>query len=572
MSGSTCGAWNMLTFAQMNDHSAPSWDDLPVNVRLDLVDKVGEHDATLDATFNTLRLELIQKYCMLDHIETYNADLDDEGQIITEVGEVTKSRLQTGNKRDLDYFLNSGHRRLLRKYLYNAVGGTDYQTASGEDLALAKSYLTMCGITLSLDHWVNAENRHATKSTGNGMFARTSKPSALTAHTAQETVSRVPSAASAFPTYPLQKAATPEIVTPSDPRVAPQPVKGVSKPTGLLRAPPRRGSIFKQGNPNPPTSQASGEPATTSELNVVPEPLNGTCIVDAPAEDQLAQPPTTGPYVQPFQAVPFSLPPQLSNYRQEWLPDGRPPNLSVNNPTSQLAVMVPNMTNHTPTSHGESQIVRGPQDTMPGRVQDTLPFSNPQLFPNQFPAGAQYDYNGNLTGSMSTYTQNTYCSLGSYEQSRQQIFPGDPPPLPSMEVSMPPPPLAPWIGLSSQLYSTIPSQLQNPYAMTYHTVDYGVARDVPVTAGMSWQSASAQPAPATVIYPENEIYQQGQGFTGSSDPALPTSTGDPTGAGVTPGQNSAPTEEDRDDDYVPVKKGRVRKAPAKASKKRKTTA
>jgi len=588
MSGSTCGAWGMLTPAQMNDHAAPAWDNLPVNVQVDLVDKLADKRATLDATFKALRLKPLQKLSMLNHIQARNLYLDEEEQIITEVREETNQRLLTSNKRDLDHFQKSGHRRLLRKHMYNAVGRVDYQTASGKDLALAKSYLTMCGITLSLDHWVNAENRHHIKATRNLISAKLlDLSSSLTSitHTARETIPRpLSSTATAFPTYPVQKAATPETPTPSDPRVAPQSVNGVPKPTGLLRAPPRRRSTYKRGKPNPPSSQVSAELATRSESNQVLKPSDGPRIVEVAPQNRLPQPPAKEPYVPPLQAVPFSLPPQLSNHRQEWLPDGRPPTPTAGNPTSQLAATVPNMINHTPTSHGGPEIVEGPQDAEPERVQDSVPSSNPQL--SQIPyqsdnvAPAQYDYNSSLTNTRPTTAENTHAPVDAYEQLRQQSSYRDPPPPPSLKglrlnnrvSSMPPPPFFSTTGMSPQLYSSISSPLQNPYAMTYHTVDYGTATDISVTAGKPWQSTAAPPAATTSTCSENQTQQRRQSFAEAAEPALPTPNGTPNGGGVKISQKPAPTEEDEDDDYVPVKKSRARKAPAKASKRRKTTA
>ena len=525
---------------------------------------------------------------MINHIEAHNQNLDNEEQVISEVRTETNSRLQTSNKRDLDHFLNSGHRRLLRKRLYNAVGDIDYQTASAKDLALAKSYLTMCGITLSLDHWVNAENLYDTIATGNGTFANppgTSKPLTSITHPVLDTVPRpVSSTAAAFPTYPLQKAATPETPTPSDPRLAPKPVNVVTRPTGLLRAPARRRSTYKQGKPNPPSLQDSAAPVTMSESNIVPKPSNGTGIVDTPAEDPLPRPPAREYYVPPLQAVPFSLPPQFSNQQQVWLPDGRPQTSLVNNPTGQPAVMVPNMNNLTPTSNGGPQVGKGPQDAMPGRVQDALPPRNPQLSQishrSDDATPALYDYNGNVMNATPVITENTHAFDYAYDQLRQQFSHRDQPPPLSLEVSrmnnmlssMAPPPLATTWGLSSQLYSSISPPLQNPYALTYHTVDYGTATDIPVTAGNSWQPIAARPAPATSTSSEYVIQQRQQGFAEALEPALPTSNAIPNEGGVRANQQLPPTEEDKDDDYVPVKKGRARKAPAKASKKRKTTA
>ena len=561
----------------MNDHAAPAWDNLPVNVQLDLVDKLADKSATLDATFKALRLKTLQKLSMLNHIQARNLYLDEEEQIITEVREETNQRLLTSNKRDMDHFQKSGHRRLLRKYMYNAVRGVDYQTASGKDIALAKSYLTMCGITLSLDHWVNAENRHHTKATRNVISAKLleiSKPSTSITHTVRETVPRPPaSTTTAFPTYPVQKAATPETPTPSDPGVASQSVNGVPKPTGLLRAPPRRRSTYKQGKPNPPSSQVSAEPATRSEPNQVLKPADEPRIV-AP-ENQLPQPPAKEPYVPPLEAVPFSLPPQLSNHRQEWLPDRRPPTPSAGNPDSQVAATVPNMINQTPTSHGGPEIVDGPQDSVPS--------SNPQL--SQIPyqsdsvAPAQHDYNSILTSSRPTTAENTHAPVDAYEQLRPQSSYRDPPPSPSLKglrlnsrvSSMPPPPLFSNTGVSPHLYSSIHSPLQNPYAMTYHTVDYGTATEISVTAAKPWQSTAARPAATISTCAEIQTQEGRQSFAEAAEPALPTPNGTPNGGGVKASQKQVPTEEDRDDDYIPVKKGRARKAPAKASKRRKTT-
>lgn len=559
-----------------------------MNVQLDLVDKLVDERATLDATFKALRLKPQQKLLMLNHIQARNLYLDEEQQIITEVEEETARRLLTSNKRDLDHFQKSGHRKLLRDHMYNAVRWQDYQTASGKDVALAKSYLTMCGIALSLDHWVNAEIRHDTEATGYGIFAKPpgiSKPLTLITHTTRETVPRPPSSmATAFPTYPLQKAATPETPTPSDPRLAPQPVNGVPKLTGLLRAPARRRSAYKQGKPNPPNSHDSAEPPRRSESNPMLKPSDGPRIVEVPPEDQPPQPLAKESYVPPIQAVPFSLPPQLSSHRQEWLPDGRPPNSSVTNPTSQPAVMVPNMTNHAPTSHCGPQLYKGPMDAESERVQDSVPASKPQPSQNPYRSDnsirAQYDHNGNPMNTTLTSAENTHAPVDAYEQLRQQSSYSEPPPPPPREgprlndqfSSMPPPPLATKIGLPSQLYSSISSPLQNPYAMTYHTVDYGTATDTSVTAGKSWQSTAARPAPATSTCSENQIQRQRQGFAEASEPALPTPNGIPNEGGIRASQKPAATEEDKDDDYVPVTKGRARKAPAKASKRRKTAA
>jgi hypothetical protein len=571
----------------MNDHAAPAWDNLPVNVQLDLVDKLVDKSATLDATFKALRLETLQKLSMLNHIQARNLYLDEEEQIITEVREETNQRLLTSNKRDLDHFQKSGHRRLLRKHMYNAVRGVDYQTASGKDIALAKSYLTMCGITLSLDHWVNAKNRHHMKATRNVISAKlleTSKPLTSITHTVRETVPRPPaSTATAFPTYPVQKAATPETPTPSDPGVAPQSFNGVPKPTGLLRAPPRRRSTYKQGKPNPPSSQVSAEPTTRSEPNQVLKPADEPRIVELAPENRVPQPPAKEPYVPPLEAVPFSLPPQLSNHRQEWLPDGRPPTPSVGNPNSQLAATVPNMINQTPTSHGGPEIVKGPQNAEPERVQDSVPSSNPQL--SQIPyqsdnvATAQYDYNSILTSTRPTTAENTHAPVDAYDQLRQQSSYKDPPPSPSLKglrlnnrvSSMPPPPLFSNTGTSPHLYSSIPSPLQNPYAMTYHTVDYGTATDISVTVGKPRQSTGARPAATISTCSENQTQQRRQSFAEAAEPALPTPIGTPNGGGVKASQKQVPTEEDRDDENFPVRKGRARKAPAKASKRRKTT-
>lgn len=593
MSGSTCGGRVMLTPAQMNDHSAPAWENLPFNVQLDLVDKLADKHATLDATFKALRLKPQQKFSMLYHIQARNHCLDEEETIITEVREETNRRLLTSNKRDLDHFQKSGHRRLLRKYLYNAVGGTDYQTASVSDLALAKSYLTMCGITLSLDHWISAENRHDTKATGNAISARsqeTSKPLTSNSRTERGTVgcprssTSVLPRATAFPTYPVQKAAMPAPSMTSDPRIVSQPVSEVPKPMGLLRAPARRRSTYKQVKPNPPSSHDNAEPETRSESNPVLEPSDGPRIVEAPPKDQLCQQPAREPYVPPLQAIPFSLPPQLSNHQQEWLPDGRPPNPLKGDPTSQAAATVPNMINHTTNSHGVPQIAKGPKDAIPGRVHIPLPPSSLQLSQNPYrsndAAPAHYDYNGNLTGTTPTAAEESRALVDAYEQLRQQSSCRDPPPPSSLEgprlnnevSSMLPPPLNSKIGLPSQLYSHMSSPLQNPYAMTYHTVDYGTATNISVTAGKPLQSTAARPGAATSTHSEDQTRQQRQSFAEAADSGLPTPNGTPNGGGVKAIQKQPPTEEDKDDDYVPAKKGRVRKTPAKASKRRKTEA
>ena len=107
--------------------------------------------------------------------------------------------------------------------------------------------------------------------------------------------------------------------------------------------------------------------------------------------------------------------------------------------------------------------------------------------------------------------------------------------------------------------------------MTYHTVDYGTATDISVTAGKPRQSTAAWPAATISTCSENQTQQGRQSFAEAAEPALPTPIGTPNGGGVKASQKQVPTEEDRDDDYIPVKKGRARKAPAKASKRRKTT-
>ena len=570
----------------MVDRARPAWDNLPLALQLDLVDTVGETQTTLDDAFRALRLKPQQKLATLDHLRLRNQHLDDEEQIITEVREETDRVLLTGNKRKLDHFLKSGYRRFIKKYLYAAASRNDYLTASGRDLSLAKAYLNTCGITLNLNHWTNVSRCDDIDAAGIVDLAEpleTSMPAPLSIQPGGEAAMKPHLSACVLPAAPAlsippgQEVVKKPSLTASDPLTANPPVAEVAKPKRLLKVPPKRHhSTHTQAKPNPSSIQGNVEFARRPGPHQATKSPKETRPVQAPPKEEPPKPPDREAYIPPPLALPFTLPPQLSSHRQEWLPDGRPLSPTAEVSASQPAAMVPNMVNRAPRTTSDRHMVADRRASTSGiapipkrPVNSGLP-QNP--YRQDHAVQTQYDYNGNVLNTTPVAREDYQDQVHAYEHLQQQIADkGDPPPPPSLRdprlvnnrLPMAPPPMSTNLrSKSSRL--TAPPPLRSTTATTYSTDDFGTPADASSTAQKPWQPVASQPAGPASIDPVPKKQQRRTGFVDVSDPAPAIATG----STVVVNGTRAGAEQGKDDDYTPAK---ARKAPARAAKRRKTT-
>ena len=556
-------------------------------MQLDLVDAVMESQTTLDAAFSALRLKTRQKLAILAHSRVRNQYLDEEEQIITEVRDETDRRLLTCGKVELAQFLKSGHKRLIRKHLFAGVGRVDYLTASKQDLSLAKAYLGTCGITLNLDHWASALKSPETETTEIvASIEQSASPAAVTpqpVQPGQEAAKRsnVRGSALLMPTAfsvpPTQDAARRMSLVGLDTAVTNSPARGIHRAKGLLRLPPRR----RRSTQTPAKSAQSGSQAN-EDVGKVPDNHQEASHPEdiRPAEilpdDEHPLPVPREPYVPPPQALPFVLPPQLSHNRKEWLSNGKPPIPSVGSSNTQPVPTVPYILNHPHAIDAESQVSAAMRGSVSGDAPTPRMHPNPQISQNsEHTAEKQFVSNGDVLKDTSTTVENSDRLRAAYER------------LPQQTVHQESPQASPQLGcskLASNIQSTAmptsvnthvwssakppsatPALQQNPYAVAYHTANY--AETVTTIANTQRQYQTPQSQPIEPPNLESRLRnQQGRETTPNR-----SATGSAIAQGRSKkGNGKRPVaQQDGDDDYVPVKKGK--KAPAKASNKRQTT-
>ena len=575
----------------MTKPSRPLWDNLSAVMQLDLVDAVMESQTNLDAAFSALHLKTRQKLAILAHLRVRNQYLDEEEQIITEVRDETDRRLLTYGKVELAQFLKSGYKRLIRKHLYAGVGRVDYLTASKQDLSLAKAYLGMCGITLNLDHWASALRSRETETTGimasieplaspAAVALPSVRPGQEAARPSEVRGSTIPMP-STFSMPPRQDAARRTSSVESNTAITNPPTTGIHRAKGLLRLPPRR-----RRSTQTPARSAQSSSQVNDDFGKVPvnhqeashpEDIRLAAILP---DDGHSLPVAREPYIPPPQALPFVLPPQLSHNRQEWLSNGKPPIPSVGSSNTQPVPTVPNMLNHPHAIDAESQISAATRGSVSGDASNPRMLPNPQISQNPYrsehAAEKQFAYDGNVLNDTSTTVENLHRLRAAYERLPQQtVYQGNPPPPPQQQgnprlaSNIPPNAMPP--SMNTQLWSSAkppsatPSLQQNPYAVAYHTANYAHTVTAFSTTQRHYQTPQSQPAEP--LSSDTRLRnQQGQEITPDHSTA---------GSAVAHGRSKKGNgkrpvaQQDEDDDYVPVKKGR--KAPAKASNRRQTT-
>ena len=568
----------------MTKPSRPSWDHLPVVMQLDLVDAVMDSQTTLDAALSVLRLKARQKLAILAHLRVRNQYLDEEEQIITEVRDETDRRLLTCGKVELARFLKSGHKRLIRKHLYAGVGRVDYLTASKQDLSLAKAYLGTCGITLNLGHWASALRSHEPETTGiMASIESLASPAAVAPQSVQpgqaaarrsEVRSSTMPMPSTFSMPPRQDAARRTSPIELDTALTNRPTTGIHRAKGLLRLPPRR-----RRSTQTPAKRAQSSSQVNEDLGKVPDNHreashpDDTRPAEIPPDDGHSLSVAREPYMPPPQALPFVLPPQLSHNRQEWLSNGRPPTPSMGSSNTQPVPIVPNMLSHPHAIDAESQVSAAPRGSVSGDASTPRMPPNPQNFQNPYrsehAAEKQHSYDGNVLNGTLTTVENLHSLPAAYERLPQQTV--HPPPQQGnprlaseiLPVAMPTS-MNTHLRSSAKPPSATPLQ-QNPYAVAYHTANYAHTVTASCTTQRQYQTSQSQ----SVELPDSDTRlrnQQGQEITPDHSTA---------GSAVAHGRSKKGNgkrpvaQQDGDDDYVPVKKGK--KAPVKASNRRQTT-
>ena len=555
--------------------SRPIWDFLPVALQLDLTDSVMEQTTTLDAAFDALQLRSRQRLAVLDLLRIRDKDLDTEEQIIEEVLEETNRRLLNYNKRDLARFLKSGHKRLLRKHLYAAKGTGNYLTVNGRDLALAKAYLSTCGITVSLDHWTDALECNDGGEADKLSSAPTLDTSLITAETSRSDEEAGMNMRSEEPTLPpttsfsvtpKQDASKQISSTASDKVAAEPPTVNGCKTTGLLRQPAKR---RRSTIPRVSLGQSGVQENSDSTAKPQQDRVVNTTEMQAQSGKESTVPTAGEPYRPPPLALPYTLPPQLSSNQREWLPDGKEPTASMGTSNRRAVAAVPNMIN------GASEKNDGPQ-----RVVDTTLFKlngveslglgfNPlSQDPHRANSIVQARRDDQIKGAEKFATlQDAYgrCMQEDFGRREWPVQPN----LQDSQVAATGSAMKLTRPTSTNIrpgpnFSSAPLPLQNPYARAYYTADYSKGIDRYATEQIRRQSTDSHastPAPASSISRDQQSLDvaREQLVVHSAPPPAKTTKGN---------VKRSAADEDGDDEYVPVRQNR--KMPKRAYKRRAT--
>ena len=134
---------------------AQLWEELPLALKLDLLDIMEDVCPTRAEAMQGLRLNGAQSQELLHHLEERNRQTASEDEAIQTLQTETHRVLLSRSGEQLKNVTQTGYRNMLEKGLYR-TRRADYYTATSGEVAKAKDYLSYCEQNPELlDHWNN---------------------------------------------------------------------------------------------------------------------------------------------------------------------------------------------------------------------------------------------------------------------------------------------------------------------------------------------------------------------------------------------------------------------------------
>ena len=133
------------------------WEELPVALKVDLVDTMDEVYPNGSEAMQRLHLNGLQREEILNLLSKKNNHAAAEDEAAASLRQETTRILLSRSGEELKRVTQTGFRHLLQDGLYKSTGEEDYHTATRAEVAKAREYLGCCGQNPRLlDHWASA--------------------------------------------------------------------------------------------------------------------------------------------------------------------------------------------------------------------------------------------------------------------------------------------------------------------------------------------------------------------------------------------------------------------------------